>query len=109
MRRGRHSPDRDGLVTGGSRMLQPRDGGRRMENGLPKNTPSTYTYTQTLSSAAFAALALARATANSTGFTIVQVFTGETPRPCFLIKSDICSGTVAKSHGGERDLEGWGR
>lgn len=26
-----------------------------------------------------------------------------------LIKSDIYSGTVAKSHGGERDLEGWRR
>lgn len=49
-------------------------------------------------------LAISRARRHSAGFTIVQVFTERRPRRV-LIKPDIYSGTVAKSHRGEWDLE----
>lgn len=51
-----------------------------------------------------ALLAMSRARRRSAGFTIVQVFAERRPRRV-LIKPDIYSGTVAKSHRGEWDLE----
>lgn len=106
----------DGLVTSRSRVLQPRDGGRRMEI-VPQEHPLTYkhTYTHTHwhththayiahqpSSPTF--LSLWQRLHSSAEFTIVQVFT-ERHLSHILIKAGIYSGTVAKSHRGERDLK----
>lgn len=90
----------DGSVTSGSRVLQLRGGGRRMKM-VPQEHPLTYIHTNLpppLSPT------LSRRHHSSAGFTIVQVFT-ERRLGHVLIKQDIYSGTVAKSHGGEWDLQ----
>lgn len=86
----------EGLVTVGSRVLQPR------QNGPPR-APCPHTHTRASSSLPL----LSPCHRSSTGFTMVQVFT-ETRLSHGLIKPDIYSGTVSKWHRGERDQKGWG-
>lgn len=92
----------EGLVTSGSRVLQARHGGRRMKM-VPQEHHITHMHRHTYSPSSLPLLSPCHR--SSTGFTIVQVFT-ERRLSHVLIKPDIYSGTVAKSHRGEWDLKG---
>lgn len=94
----------DGLVTSRSRVLQPRGGGRRMKM-VPQEHPLTYVHARTHIPSSPPFPLLSPCHHSSTGFTIVQVFT-ERRLGHVLIKPDIYTGTVAKSHRGEWDLKG---
>lgn len=83
----------DGLVTSRSRVLQPRDGVRRMEM-VPQEHPLTCIHIYTPTSA-FSFSLLSPCHHSSTGFMIAQVFT-ERHLIHVLIKPDTYSGTVAK-------------
>lgn len=90
----------DGLVTSGSRVLQRRGGGRRMKMAPQEHPFSVRTHKPP--SPSFPSLLLCHR--SSTGFTITQVNTGKRLGHV-LIKPDIYSETVAKSHRGEWDLK----
>lgn len=68
---------RDRLVTSGSRVLQPRHGGGRMET-LPQEHALTPMHRQ-----ASPSVPLLSPCHRSSGFMIIHVFTGKCPRPCF--------------------------
>lgn len=90
---------REGLVTNGSRVLLPRYKGRWIKMFHQKHH-LTYKHTHLFHPPS-------PWPQRSTGFTIVQVFPVRRLIHV-LIKPDICSGTVAKSHKGELAQKRWG-
>lgn len=94
----------EGLVTSGSRVLQARHGGRRMKM-VPQEHHVAHIHAHRHTYSPSSLPLLSPCHRSSTGFTIVQVFT-ERRLSHVLIKPDIYSGTVAKSHRGEWDLKG---
>lgn len=96
----------EGLVTSGSRVSEPRDGGRRMETVPQEQPPHPHTHTAAYSAGkpSSPSFPLHSPCHHSwAGFTILQVFTARCLGPV-LINPDIYS--VAKSHRGEYDLKG---